>query len=865
MGIFSLAKRTSSLGKVVDLNAVNKGDEVSVVIDGDSLVYWVFTEAIFALGPDFWVAGGQYDTLHTIITQLVKAFAKRNILLHVIFDGPVVSYEKELTFKTRRSTEIRAVSSVWRTLRNSIPLQAGCPAIPHLSKMQIYWTLKSLGVPTYVALSEGDRDVAQYCFSRPKLLYGVISQDSDYLVYKIPNYIPFNSLKFHSSSLVCKVISPKEVSENYGIHVDLLPVWACMLGNDYFDRIASLGIVGSSQFLEKACHSKNLHLSQREIEEIVTAVANNFASGHEKEGFKRKLFAALMQYYYASNLTVGENVISLYEAEECYLSKCTRRLPPKTPETETTPVSDSNAVCASPEGKNVPSEVNILPQAPSECTVHSQVVESTSKDQTPPTTVSDSAASQSTVTSAPVISPSKSKKKKSKKKKSNMDFSSHIDTKQHAPHMLNVPHEILEVLPNTIYLRRTVEAACFQRVFCRVLNHSEHSRVPSPWLLTRPIRKRLYGVLLPPTGKPVVEWSQDASVEYSSASVHPYKEVHGTPLPPIGDILVLQPTDSKRFSLFWLLMGVKSPNVSIPGPLDNVWLLCVCSVLVCAISSLSQPLLSEWEFDALVSYFVSLHESPEPSIPITNLLVHFMGDYQQNDTNPTTLEVVRPPHLNAPLNNSDDTSNQHYHHNPPSRRHKKTSTIPVVQPPYLSYCLTGTYLPLHKKYSQRDQHPTRTVLTRAVHLLNVVQVLCDQCLEIIQLCWAPTVVPGMPGPHQLINGLAWQKSYQERLLAHSLGTEAELPLSAAARNIKNLVLSCIPQAPVFLRYSSSDYDTTTTTASTSTSTSTTATTSDEDSTTIQEQEPQPSKPEAEETNQPQLGETPPADHSPEEP
>ena len=68
-----------------------------------------------------------------------------------------------------------------------------------------------------------------------KECFAVMSNDSDFLIFpELSRYIPFESLNYKANGKIeCHMYTPKRTAECLGINLNLLPLFSCMIGNDY--------------------------------------------------------------------------------------------------------------------------------------------------------------------------------------------------------------------------------------------------------------------------------------------------------------------------------------------------------------------------------------------------------------------------------------------------------------------------------------------------------------------------------------------------------------------------------------------------------------------------------------------------------
>ena len=210
--------------------------EPTLVVDGNSLAFYVARSVQWARGPD-------YPRFSALLSKAHSHLSRSEHVLYV-FDGGLPVYKHNERMK--RYTSKLAVL-LKRNIQQTVPEYLNC----QLPIFAIQLTIDTLaGLPnatTTIAQVEADDLIAHY--SR---LYNcpVVSQDSDFYIYNIPLYIPLanilpsleslESLDDYSQEYIG--YNRAQIAKHYCIHLDHLPLLAVLGGADYFESTDLMGM-----------------------------------------------------------------------------------------------------------------------------------------------------------------------------------------------------------------------------------------------------------------------------------------------------------------------------------------------------------------------------------------------------------------------------------------------------------------------------------------------------------------------------------------------------------------------------------------------------------------------------------------------
>ncbi|XP_033638411.1 constitutive coactivator of peroxisome proliferator-activated receptor gamma-like [Asterias rubens] len=231
-GLQSYVERWCPGGLIdVDLKALAKefqkckGKTPVLVVDAMGLYCKLYTPFM----P--WVFGGQWAEFIEEVRCLLDTFKRAEINLVFIFDG-VVEKAKYPVWIERRNDEREKMSKMFKFIRETENARHPGPnfyhAPPGLGRY-LRVALKTLGATVYNSLIDGDAAVFDYY--KKTGAFGVLGQDSDFLIYDIQNYFSLNTLRF-KRNLEVKMYDRLRLCDELGLHPVHLTLVACLMGND---------------------------------------------------------------------------------------------------------------------------------------------------------------------------------------------------------------------------------------------------------------------------------------------------------------------------------------------------------------------------------------------------------------------------------------------------------------------------------------------------------------------------------------------------------------------------------------------------------------------------------------------------------
>lgn len=238
-------------------NAEDSG--IGFIIDGNSLLYAVAYEHKhdFRLGANFEML------VHHFISKckLLLSFATTNNKSFIVWDG-VLPKSKHGTRLARDQGKVCRIVQIMASQRTQSALLPPLAVHAVIHACQSIWPQFSSSSPSSVQVSLATEE-ADIFISRlsqkltnlfPSSRYFVLSQDSDFFIHSVPNYIPLDSITIATSATspcfmtVPVVFTPSLVSQLLSLQSNPihLPLLAALVGCDYTTIPADLtGIIST--------------------------------------------------------------------------------------------------------------------------------------------------------------------------------------------------------------------------------------------------------------------------------------------------------------------------------------------------------------------------------------------------------------------------------------------------------------------------------------------------------------------------------------------------------------------------------------------------------------------------------------------
>ncbi|KAK3609667.1 hypothetical protein CHS0354_035953 [Potamilus streckersoni] len=248
--------------EMVDLVAIaEKQDGIELLVDFYSFEHLIsknFLRSIqkFKKNPYIFMNGGEYSNLDRYVSKLVQDLKSLNISLVFYLDGTKGSSDEATrqkldTWIERHEDELQKLQEVLNVCKGLTPVQnlleESCKVRPVLLEIQFYNTLAALGCEI-VQCPAGEADIViAKALQERKKAYAIISNDSDFCVFKDCRFIPNELFDIYGDlqlgitelpekplRLVVSVITTTKVMSMLGVrNHNLLVEMGIVIGNDF--------------------------------------------------------------------------------------------------------------------------------------------------------------------------------------------------------------------------------------------------------------------------------------------------------------------------------------------------------------------------------------------------------------------------------------------------------------------------------------------------------------------------------------------------------------------------------------------------------------------------------------------------------
>ncbi|XP_046905608.1 protein asteroid homolog 1-like [Hypomesus transpacificus] len=222
MGVRGLTSFVDDNGHILqDVSFKNS----KLIIDGKNLYYLLYFDEQLDQSH-----GGDYESFEDLICGFIKALRENGIEPYVVVDGGSDYTDKKFeTLKQRAEEKIHKAHDVSVGSKGNV--------LPPIAKCVFSQILTELQVPFAKSIAEADREIASLAreWNCP-----VLSNDSDFYIFDIPaGFLPIPHFKWKQGGLKrgipAKHFTQERFCSRFNIDRSLLPVFASISGNDYFN------------------------------------------------------------------------------------------------------------------------------------------------------------------------------------------------------------------------------------------------------------------------------------------------------------------------------------------------------------------------------------------------------------------------------------------------------------------------------------------------------------------------------------------------------------------------------------------------------------------------------------------------------
>jgi hypothetical protein len=204
-----------------------------IIVDGSALAYFLFQRCEACQ----WWDGGDLRAFDLAAADFVHNMRAAGVEMRVVFDGMVHPLKHDTVIGRLRDNAKRMESYLTQMRsKKGEQLRHSGFVLPFGIIDCLAEAFQREGVTCRRALYEADRELAQeYLEWSAKGAIGVLSNDSDFICMRVP-LLPLNEIRLEATTFTAVVYEPATVAKSIGIGEHMLPMLACMAGNDYISR-----------------------------------------------------------------------------------------------------------------------------------------------------------------------------------------------------------------------------------------------------------------------------------------------------------------------------------------------------------------------------------------------------------------------------------------------------------------------------------------------------------------------------------------------------------------------------------------------------------------------------------------------------
>ncbi|XP_055951289.1 constitutive coactivator of PPAR-gamma-like protein 2 [Argiope bruennichi] len=219
-----------------------------------------------------WMYGGQWLQIQRAMAVFIAKFKSIGVKLVFFFDGTICK-SKRNEWVRRRTGTYEGKLELFETIKMNYQEPFGHFGIPTFIDVLSCFIVKSLGADAFQTDTEADFVIAEYA-AKHKEVFAVLTQDSDFIIFNTKmylstlylDYVTLSTIHYDRDCLASKYLH---------LPVERLPLFACLIGNDFIDRDLL----------------REFHSSLKEVKKgYVAAVAEKICKIIQKEGWKGNIF-----------------------------------------------------------------------------------------------------------------------------------------------------------------------------------------------------------------------------------------------------------------------------------------------------------------------------------------------------------------------------------------------------------------------------------------------------------------------------------------------------------------------------------------------------------------------------------------------
>uniref|UniRef100_L7M248 Putative constitutive coactivator of peroxisome proliferator-activated receptor gamma n=1 Tax=Rhipicephalus pulchellus TaxID=72859 RepID=L7M248_RHIPC len=200
------------------------GTKPTIVVDGLCLIRWLYSRT------NDYIFGGPWNYLVHALMGLVRSFQERGIDLVFFFDGTVCGAKVE-EWRSRREKKCQEIMKTFEKLRAGCWTGGSNFTCPNGTAHTLCFMVRHLtSCKVFYAVEECDTEVCRFAESHPEC-FAILGQDSDFAIFNM-RVLYLSCLHLDIDRLQTRAYSSEALARHLGLHRELLPLFACLAGND---------------------------------------------------------------------------------------------------------------------------------------------------------------------------------------------------------------------------------------------------------------------------------------------------------------------------------------------------------------------------------------------------------------------------------------------------------------------------------------------------------------------------------------------------------------------------------------------------------------------------------------------------------
>ena len=186
--------------------------------------------------------GGEFLRMESKIRGYVHQFVAAGFRVTAVIDGALDAAKRD-EWLQRRVTELRRMSTIHVDINTANrahrlakwPSNAEMACVPNWKSL-VAELFMGAGCEVVMSPVEADREAAGLCVLSSG--FGVISNDSDMLVFGLPRVVNPDTIRKVDGRLALEYFDANDISRALGIPTSLMPLFASLAGNDFVPTCA---------------------------------------------------------------------------------------------------------------------------------------------------------------------------------------------------------------------------------------------------------------------------------------------------------------------------------------------------------------------------------------------------------------------------------------------------------------------------------------------------------------------------------------------------------------------------------------------------------------------------------------------------